>query len=151
MLSQRLVAAVAIAGPGEVYIMGQLGDGTADEDGQILDPQWLCIAASTWRWHTGGMMPPDGIADQVWQDGDVTRVRGRVFGARAAALAAKGTTAAFSLGIAWPVITRDPAAPMGRITGGVISEISLGGSLFQPELDIFTMLANQLENVRGQA
>ena len=73
--------------------MGQLGDGTPDEDGQILDPAWLTVAASTWRYQSGGLMPPDGIIQEVWLEGDVTRVMGRVYGRRAAALMTKGVTA----------------------------------------------------------
>lgn len=142
--SQCRVAAVAIVGPGECIITGQLGDGTPGEDGQILDPQWLCMAASTWRWHTGGIMPPDGIVQQLWQEGDVTRVFGRVYGARAAALA--GSTAGLSIGISRPVITRDPRAPCGRITGGRIAEISLvaGPSVFLPPFDAGLILALQV-------
>lgn len=122
---------------GDIVVIGKATDGSIDSDDQIVDPKWSAKALSAWM-ETGGnvrvqhqaMRDPagKGIGVQIDRDGDGGHwVKSLVVEPVAKRLVEKGVLTAYSVGIARPVITRDPTgkARGGIVTGGTLAEISL--------------------------
>jgi hypothetical protein len=122
---------------GDLIVVGKATDGSVDSDEQIVDPVWSAKALTEWI-DTGGnlrvqhqaMRDPagKGLGVQIDRDGDGGHwVRSLVVEPVAKRLVEKGVLTAYSVGIARPVITRDPTgkARGGIVTGGSFAELSL--------------------------
>lgn len=122
---------------GDLIVIGKATDGSVDSDEQIVDPKWSAKALGAWM-ETGGnvrvqhqaMRDPagKGIGVEIDRDGDGGHwVKTLVVEPVAKRLVEKGVLTAYSVGIARPVITRDPTgkARGGIVTGGSLAEISL--------------------------
>lgn len=121
---------------GDLVVKGVATDGTVDSDDQIVDTDWSAKALSEWL-HTGGnvRMSHDpqrpvgkGLQVELNRDGDGKHwVKSVIVDPVAARLVEKGVLRAYSVGIARPVIKRDPTgkARGGIITGGSLVELSI--------------------------
>lgn len=120
---------------GDVIVYGKATDGSVDSDEQIVDPDWSATALKEWL-NTGGNVRVQhnaqrdpagkGISVDIGPDGHY--VRSLVVEPVAKELVKKGVLTAYSVGIARPLIERDPVARGGRIKGGpgtAIVELSL--------------------------
>lgn len=122
---------------GDLIVIGKATDGSVDSDEQIVDPDWSAKALADWL-DTGGnvrvqhqaMRDPagKGLSVEIDRDGDGGHwVKSLVVEPVAKRLVEKGVLTAYSVGIARPVITRDPSmkARGGIVTGGSLAELSL--------------------------
>jgi hypothetical protein len=122
---------------GDLIVTGKATDGSVDSDEQIVDSAWSAKALSDWI-DTGGnlrvqhqaMRDPagKGLSVEIDRDGDGGHwVKSLVVEPVAKRLVEKGVLTAYSVGIARPVITRDPTgkARGGIVTGGSLAELSL--------------------------
>jgi hypothetical protein len=123
---------------GDLVVYGKATDGSVDSDEQIVDPDWSAKALTAWHGTDGGnvrvqhqaMRDPAGksIGIELDRDGDSGHwVKSLVVEPVAKRLVEKGILTAYSVGIARPVIRRDPTgkARGGIVAGGSLAEISL--------------------------
>lgn len=123
---------------GDLVVYGKATDGSVDTDDQIVDPEWSAKALTAWHGTDGGnvrvqhqaMRDPAGksIGIELDRDGDSGHwVKSLVVEPVAKRLVEKGILTAYSVGIARPVIRRDPTgkARGGIVAGGSLAEISL--------------------------
>lgn len=127
------VSSVTKAAKG-VVVEGCATDGSVDHDRQIVDPgfsgpaleAWLRSGGNVRMSHDGHRPVGKGIAVEVDKDGSGQHwVRSLVVAKEVRKLVESGVLGSYSVGIADPVIVRDPAAPGGRIVSGSIIELSL--------------------------
>jgi len=121
---------------GDLVVKGVATDGTVDSDSQIVDADWSAKALAEWL-DTGGnvRMSHDpqrpvgkGLQVDIDRDGDGKHwVKSVIVDPVAARLVEKGVLRAYSVGIAAPVIKRDPTgkARNGIIMGGQLVELSI--------------------------
>jgi hypothetical protein len=122
---------------GDLLVYGKATDGSVDSDEQIVDPEWSAKALNDWI-DTGGNVRVQhqalrdpagkGLSVEVDRDGDGGHfVRSLVIEPVAKKLVEKGVLTAYSVGIARPVIKRDPSgkARGGIVAGGHLAELSL--------------------------
>ena len=122
---------------GDLVVYGKATDGSVDTDEQIVDPVWSAKALQEWR-DTGGNVrvqhqsrrDPAGkaLSIEIDRDGDGGHyVKSLVVEPVAKRLVEKGVLTAYSIGVARPVISRDPSgkARGGIINGGELAELSL--------------------------
>ena len=118
---------------GDIVVYGKASDGSIDADQQIVDPTWMGKAVQEWlatgpnlRVQHQAQRDPAGIGLTASTDAaGATWVKSLVVEPVAQKLVSKGVLRAYSVGIARPTIERDMAAKGGRITGGVLVELSL--------------------------
>lgn len=123
---------------GDLIVYGKATDGSLDSDDQVVDPSWSAKALSDWHGKDGGnvrvqhqaLRDPAGrsLSIEVDKDGDGGHwVKSLVVEPVAKRLVEKGVLTAYSVGIARPVIKRDPTgkARGGIVAGGHLAEISL--------------------------
>jgi hypothetical protein len=123
---------------GDLIVYGKATDGSLDSDDQVVDPSWSAKALSDWHGKSGGnvrvqhqaLRDPAGrsISIEVDKDGDTGHwVKSLIVEPVAKRLVEKGVLTAYSVGIARPVIKRDPTgkARGGIVAGGHLAEISL--------------------------
>jgi hypothetical protein len=124
---------------GDLVVYGKATDGSVDSDEQIVDPAWSAKALQ--EWHNNGeggnvrvqhqrLRDPAGrsISIDIDKDGDSGHwVKSLIVEPVAKRLVEKGVLRAYSVGIARPVIRRDPSgkARGGIVAGGSLAEISL--------------------------
>ena len=122
---------------GDLIVYGKATDGSVDSDEQVVSPEWSAKALNAWI-QTGGnirvqhqaMRDPagKGLSVEIDRDGDGGHwVKSLVVEPVAKRLVEKGVLTSYSVGIARPVVTRDPTgkARGGIVTGGHLAEISL--------------------------
>jgi hypothetical protein len=122
---------------GDLVVYGKATDGSVDSDEQIVSPEWSGPALKTWI-ETGGNVRVQhqalrdpagkGISVEIDKDGDGGHwVKSLVVEPVAKRLVEKGVLTAYSVGIARPVINRDPSgkARGGIVAGGHLAELSL--------------------------
>jgi hypothetical protein len=115
----------------EVHILGCLADGRPDEDGQILDLDWLWNAVGRWLETSGTLRLGAGIVEVAGTVRELVRGEGGAVCLRAvvvtpeAVAAVREGTVKYGFGITRPVVSVDPAAPMGRIAGGDVLSVFL--------------------------
>ena len=96
---------------GTLLIEGVLGDGLPDEDGTVLDRDWLYEAACTWLAQAPGVWTGTpglsatvaGAGEAVWTSGPVVYMRCRIQTLPSASTLADVPELAVGLGIAKPV------------------------------------------------
>jgi hypothetical protein len=123
---------------GDLIVYGKATDGSLDSDDQVVDPTWSAKALADWHGKTGGnvrvqhqaLRDPAGrsLAIEIDKDGDTGHwVKSLVVEPVAKRLVEKGVLTAYSVGIARPVVKRDPTgkARGGIVAGGHLAEISL--------------------------
>lgn len=117
---------------GDIYVYGKATDGSLDSDEQIVDPEWSSKALEEWlrtganvRVQHNAQRDPAGIGVQVDSTPDGHYVKSLIVEPVAKRLVEKGVLRAYSVGIARPTIVRDSVARGGRITGGMLVELSL--------------------------
>jgi hypothetical protein len=113
-----------------VGIYGWLANGLPDEDGQILDPDWLWEAAGDWLERSGVFLLNGDPRSAVGRAGELHRgddgsvwLRARISGRHAVELIRDGDAASYGLGFARPFIVLDPDAPMGRVVDGELLHV----------------------------
>lgn len=123
--------------PGTVFVYGPATTPRVDTDEQIVESsfsgkalqEWLDTAPALRTQHNGSLPPAgSGVKVEINRDGDGAHwVKAAVDEPTAVRLVKKGHLRAFSVGIARPVIERDPTgkARGGVIKGGKIIEVSL--------------------------
>jgi ribosomal protein S27AE len=122
---------------GDLIVMGKATDGSLDSDDQVVDPAWSGKALAEWL-ETGGNVRVQhqalrdpagkGLSLEIDRDGDTGHwVKSLVVEPVAKRLVEKGILTAYSVGIARPVIKRDPTgkARGGVVCGGTLAELSL--------------------------
>jgi hypothetical protein len=122
---------------GDLIVVGKATDGSVDSDEQIVDPAWSAKALTDWL-DSGGnvrvqhqaMRDPagKGLSVEIDKDGDGGHwVKSLVVEPVAKRLVEKGVLTSYSVGIARPVVMRDPSgkARGGIVTGGHLAELSL--------------------------
>ena len=122
---------------GDLVVYGKATDGSVDSDEQIVDPEWSAKALTEWSQSGGNvrvqhqaMRDPAGkaISVEIDRDGDSGHwVKSLVVEPVAKRLVEKGVLTAYSVGIARPIIRRDPTgkARGGVVAGGSLAELSL--------------------------
>jgi hypothetical protein len=119
---------------GNLVVEGVVTDGTVDSDRQIVEPGFSAKALTDWMesgpnvrvMHSPSLYPA-GRGLQVELGENTHRLKALVVEPTAQKLVRNKVLRAFSVGIANPVITRDPSgrAPGGIVTGGELAEVSL--------------------------
>jgi hypothetical protein len=119
---------------GDLLVYGKATDGSLDSDDQVVDPDWSGKALNDWL-STGGNVRVQhqalrdpagkGLSVEVTPDGHY--VKSLVVEPVAKRLVEAGVLRAYSIGVARPVIKRDPTgkARGGVVCGGELAEISL--------------------------
>ena len=117
---------------GNVMVWGKATDGSVDSDEQIVDPEFAAKALAEWmdsgpnvRVQHQSQRDPAGVGLKVEKDGDAHWVKSLIVEPVAQRLVKSGALRAYSVGIARPTIQRDVRARGGRITDGMIVELSL--------------------------
>lgn len=123
---------------GDLIVYGKATDGSVDSDDQIVSPSWSAKALADWHGTDGGnvrvqhqaLRDPAGksLSVEIDKDGDSGHwVKSLIVEPVAKRLVEKGILRAYSVGIARPVIKRDPSgkARGGIVDGGSLAEISL--------------------------
>jgi Double zinc ribbon len=117
---------------GNVLVWGKATDGSVDSDEQIVDPAFAAKAID--EFFTSGpnirvqhqpQRDPAGVGISYERDGNAHWVKSKIIEPVAKQLVLGGALRAYSVGIARPTIVRDGVARGGRITDGMIVEISL--------------------------
>lgn len=114
---------------GTLLVTGIATDDTLDVDDQICDPAWLERAMPAW-FEFGNIREQHsniaaGVATKLEQDGSRHIVTARVVDPNSVMKVEAGVLRGFSIGIRDPRISKDKAAPGGRIVDGEIVEVSL--------------------------
>lgn len=119
---------------GNLIVEGVVTDGTVDSDRQVVDPAWSGKALEAWMasgpnvrvMHSPALYPAGrGLHVEL---GDSTHtLKALVVEDTAKKLVRNKVLRAYSVGIANPVIKRDPTgkAPGGIVVGGELAEVSL--------------------------
>jgi hypothetical protein len=119
---------------GDLLVYGKATDGSLDSDDQVVDPDWSGKALNDWLSSGGNvrvqhqaLRDPAGKGLSVEVTGDGHYVKSLVVEPVAKQLVEKGVLRAYSIGVARPVIKRDPTgkARGGIVCGGELAEISL--------------------------
>lgn len=117
---------------GSRVVYGKATDGLLDLDKQIVDPDWAAKALTDWFAEWGNirqmhspLLAPAGKAVGLDLTDDGAWVRSQVVEPTSVRLVDEGVYKAYSIGIINPEVVYDPAAPNGRIVGGVVNEVSL--------------------------
>ena len=129
MVNQRKITSAEWDGD-DLVVSGSLGDGTPDEDGMVVDPEWLYDAAGCWLLTGGGIRIGKygsvvGAGTGVSRHGGAVRIAARITNRQVADMIVTEAVTAFTIGIVRPVIVKDDTAPAGRITGGTLSSVGL--------------------------
>jgi hypothetical protein len=114
---------------GTLLVTGIATDDTLDVDQQICDPEWLARAMPEW-FKFGNIREQHsniaaGVATKYEQDGAQHIVTARVVDPSSVMKIEAGVLKGFSIGIRDPRVSKDKAAPGGRIVDGEIVEVSL--------------------------
>jgi Zn finger protein HypA/HybF involved in hydrogenase expression len=114
---------------GTLLVTGIATDDTLDVDQQICDPEWLARAMPEW-FKFGNIREQHsniaaGVATKYEQDGAQHIVTARVVDPSSVMKVEAGVLKGFSIGIRDPRVSKDKAAPGGRIVDGEIVEVSL--------------------------
>jgi len=113
---------------GDLIVYGKATGPDLDLDGQICDPKWLKTAMPTWMefGNVREMHQPiaAGIGIELEEQGTDWMLRSKCIDPNTARKIENGVLKGYSVGIKNPQVTKDAAAPGGRIVGGNIIEVS---------------------------
>jgi hypothetical protein len=135
-----------------IYVSGRATDSTLDRDGQRISEQWARSALRDWLGEGGSLRlshdprRPIGKGIEIGPDG--LTVRSAVVDKQARRLVLAKCLRAYSVGVSRPVITPDPSAPGGLITGGVLTELSLTDTPSNPSCGV--VLCKSAAGARAQ-
>lgn len=117
---------------GSVLVHGKCTGDDLDLDDQIIDKDFARGALQKWfdsyanvRQMHSTMLPPGGKGVKLEEREDGFYLTAKVVEPVAVKLVNEGVYSAYSIGISRPVIMADAVAKGGRVTGGIVSEVSL--------------------------
>lgn len=138
---------------GSVLVHGKVTSDDLDLDDQIIDRDFARKALADWfdtyanvRQMHSTNLPPGGKGVKLDEREDGFYLTSKVVEPGAIKLVNEGVYSAYSIGISRPRIQRDPIAKGGRVTGGIVSEVSLVDFPANPTCTLF--LANQENDVQ---
>lgn len=113
---------------GDLIVYGKATGPDLDLDGQICDSKWLKTAMPTWMefGNVREMHQPiaAGIGVELEEQGTDWMLKSKCIDPNTARKIENGVLKGYSVGIKNPQVTKDAAAPGGRIVGGNIIEVS---------------------------
>ncbi len=159
-VGQAVYASIPItksaSGPkGVTYCYGLASTGVVDRDQQIVDPDFMLREIKRFGDQQGPIRLGHDSRRPIGKaiDTDGLYVKSMIVDKQARKMLAHGILRAYSVGIANPVIKRDPRAPGGRVASGELIEVSLVDSPSNPQcgVQLVSKGADGLPHFTGKA